>query len=80
MSIHTCHDVPMPCCVVAMRSCFRSGMVGASDGICEANAVALCKSNDKDIISFLSNTAWYVWISLKCVCSFVRHKIVVANK
>ena len=64
MLIHTFHAVLMPCCAVASRSRFQSGMVGAWRGMCESNKVTLCKSNDKDIISFLSNTACYVWISV----------------
>jgi len=74
MLIHTCHDVPMPCCAVATRSCFQSGMVGAWHGMCEANTVALCKSNDKDIISFLSNTAWYLYFRTVHVAIFILFK------
>jgi hypothetical protein len=32
MLIHMCHAVTMPCCAVALRSSFQSGMVGARQG------------------------------------------------
>ena len=32
MLIHTCHAVPMPCCAVALRSCFQNSMDGARQG------------------------------------------------
>ena len=32
MLIHTSRAAPLPCCAVALRSCFQKGMVGAWHG------------------------------------------------
>jgi len=32
MLIHTYHAAPLPCCAVALISCFQNGMVGARHG------------------------------------------------
>jgi hypothetical protein len=34
MLIHTCHDMPMPCCTVALRRLFHNDMVVAWHGRC----------------------------------------------
>jgi hypothetical protein len=47
---YTYHVAPMPCCTVALRCRFQSGMVRVRQGMCESNTVALCKSDGKDII------------------------------
>ena len=33
--IHTYHAVPLPCCAVALRSRFQSGIFGVLQGKCE---------------------------------------------
>jgi hypothetical protein len=52
-------------CAVALRSRFQNGMVVAwharsmaRNGMYESNTAALCKSNEKDTIQTLSDTAW----------------------